>query len=464
MTRLLAASLCAAAAAAAAPALLAPAFATLPVGAVTPTGWLKDELETQANGLTAFLPYFWADIETSSWLGGGDDGGLHERTPYWLNGLVPLSYITTSNANLSALRTSYLGYIMQHQAASGWLGLDDMPTDGNQYWGRMNVVLSLDQYYEASGDAAAITCIFNYLGEAQRRMTKGPALDGWAKARGQDFIMGIFWLVDNYATLQGIPAGALTVDGLLALADLAHSQMVLPTGNTGGDWKTWFNTDEFPTVAACNGAGTPCHMLTHGVNIGQAIKSEAVWFRRSHDYSDADSTFIRMRKLDAYHGVPSGMFQADEHLAGIMPSHGTETCAVVEAVISYAVSGAILGDASLFERAERILYNAMPASMTKSMWERVYLQQSNEIKAVVENPHVFYTDGDDSATFSLEGKSKLIARSRCACSLNPHYFPLSPCIGGAQATTAAVCILAENEKYLAALSVWAAAPAFAVPN
>jgi hypothetical protein len=178
--------------------------------------------------------------------------------------------------------------------------------------------------------------------------------------------------------------------------------MALPTGNTGGDWKSWFNTDEFPTTAACDGTGTPCNMLTHGVNIGQAIKSEAVWFRRSHDYSDADSTFIRMRKLDAYHGVPSGMFQADEHLAGLMPSHGTETCAVVEAVISYAVSGAILGDASLLERAERILYNAMPASMTKSMWERVYLQQSNEIKAVVEKPHVFFTDGDDSATFRCE--------------------------------------------------------------
>lgn len=28
----------------------------------------------------------------SSWIGGAADTGLHERTPYWLNGFVPLAY------------------------------------------------------------------------------------------------------------------------------------------------------------------------------------------------------------------------------------------------------------------------------------------------------------------------------------------------------------------------------------
>jgi hypothetical protein len=139
------------------------------------------------------------------------------------------------------------------------------------------------------------------------------------------------------------------------------------------------------------------------VNIGQALKSEALWYRRSQDLTDVASTNIRLEKLDTYHGVPSGMFQADEHLAGKMPSHGTETCAVVEAVVSLAVAGAIIGDPALFERAERVAYNALPASMTKDMWERVYLQASNEADATVQNPHVWYTDGGDSALFSLEG-------------------------------------------------------------
>lgn len=46
--------------------------------------------------------------------------------------------------------------------------------------------------------------------------------------------------------------------------------------------------------------------------------------RHSGDYTDVNSTYIRIDKLDKYHGVPSGLYQADEHLAGNQPMHGTE--------------------------------------------------------------------------------------------------------------------------------------------
>jgi hypothetical protein len=42
--------------------------------------------------LTGHLANFWEDIENSIWIGGLGDGGLHERVPYWLNGIVPLAY------------------------------------------------------------------------------------------------------------------------------------------------------------------------------------------------------------------------------------------------------------------------------------------------------------------------------------------------------------------------------------
>ena len=379
------------------PSALAPqAFSTPAVGSAAPSGWLAAELSVQAKGLTGYLAHFWEDIANSSFIGGKADGGLHERTPYWLNGLVPASFLT-KDANLVALREQYIGYIIKNQDASGWIGLDDMPRDGNQYWSRINIVLSLIQHYEGSGDAAAITCIFNYLAESNRRLATVP-LGGWAAVRAQDWIWGVFWLVDNFDSLSGTPPG-FSQAWLITFADLLHAQML----SNDADWKSWFDTPAFPEGPACV-KGAPCNMLTHGVNIGQALKSEALWYRRSQDLTDIASTNIRLAKLDEFHGVPSGMFQADEHLAGKMPSHGTETCAVVEAVVSLAAAGAIIGDPLLFERAERVAYNALPASMTKNMWERVYLQASNEANANVQDPHVWYTDGGDSALFSLEGK------------------------------------------------------------
>lgn len=210
--------------------------------------------------------------------------------------------------------------------------------------------------------------------------------------------MGLQWLMDNLNTLKGVPPG-YNEAFLLDMMDITHAQML----TNGADWKSYFDVKgEMPEGPACTG-GQRCDMLTHGVNIAEAIKSEAVWYRRSADLTDVASTYIRMEKLDAYHGVPSGMFQADEHLAGKIPSHGTETCAVVEAVVSYAVSAAIIGDPVLFERAERIAYNALPAATTKDQWERVYLQSSNQFVAAHQDPFPWYTDGADSSQFGLEG-------------------------------------------------------------
>ena len=75
-------------------AALAPyAFQPLPVGSVTPKGWLLKQLTLQADGLSGHLAQFWNDVLHSVWKGGSGDGGLHERTPYWLNGVVPLAFL-----------------------------------------------------------------------------------------------------------------------------------------------------------------------------------------------------------------------------------------------------------------------------------------------------------------------------------------------------------------------------------
>ena len=61
--------------------------------------------------------------------------------------------------------------------------------------------------------------------------------------------------------LQNHPSGEEQM--LWDLAELAHQQ--------GFDWTKWFG-DKFPKEAVSNAT-----LYTHGVNNGQAIKSEAVW-------------------------------------------------------------------------------------------------------------------------------------------------------------------------------------------
>ena len=125
------------------PQLLPLMFRPLPLGAIKPQGWLKDQLIIQANGLSGHLPLFWADVMNSSWIGGKADGGLHERGPYWLNGFLPLAY-QLENQTLINMAFKYIDYIINHQADDGWLGLDD-DKSGNQYWSKYFMMMVMRQ-------------------------------------------------------------------------------------------------------------------------------------------------------------------------------------------------------------------------------------------------------------------------------------------------------------------------------
>src|SRR6266700_1737171 len=72
--------------------LKATPFLELPLGSIEPLGWLRNQLEIQAEGMTGHLDEVWPDISsTSGWLGGS--GESWERGPYYVDGLLPLGYL-----------------------------------------------------------------------------------------------------------------------------------------------------------------------------------------------------------------------------------------------------------------------------------------------------------------------------------------------------------------------------------
>ena len=68
-------------------------YMELPVGNVKPEGWLKDQMQRMADGMTGHLDELYPSVMGSrnGWLGG--DGDVWERGPYWIDGLLPLAYI-----------------------------------------------------------------------------------------------------------------------------------------------------------------------------------------------------------------------------------------------------------------------------------------------------------------------------------------------------------------------------------
>ncbi len=94
-------------------------FEPLPLGVIKPMGWLRNQLQIQADGLSGHLDEFWPDVAQSKWIGGDAEGW--ERGPYWLDGVVPLAFLLDDEKLKSKIQ-HWMDYIIAHQHADGWLG------------------------------------------------------------------------------------------------------------------------------------------------------------------------------------------------------------------------------------------------------------------------------------------------------------------------------------------------------
>ncbi len=358
------------------------AFYPLPLGSVRPTGWLRDQLRIQANGLSGHLDETWPDVgPNNGWLGG--TGESWERGPYFLDGLVPLAYLL-DDARLKFKAQRYIDWTLTHQAADGMIG----PASNNDWWPRMVMLKVLEQYQEATGDPRVIPVLARYFAHQLEALPARPLRD-WGKFRWQDNALAVIWLYNR----TGDPK-------LLNLVRLLHQQ--------GHDWQAQYAdfqytqpiTPEFIKLNEGQGLGDVA-LSTHGVNNGQAIKAAPVWWLISGQSGDRDGIHTMLTALDKYHGLPNGMFSCDEHFAGRNPSQGSELCTVVETMFSLEQSLATLGDASLGDRLEKIAFNALPGAITDDMWAHQYNQESNQVECSLHHKP-WTTDGPESNLFGLE--------------------------------------------------------------
>jgi len=357
-------------------------FYPLPLTSIRPKGWLLKQLEIQANGLSGHLDEFWPDVSTESgWLGG--NGESWERGPYFLDGLVPLAY-ALQDERLIAKSKRWLDWTLDHQQPNGMIG----PTTNADWWPRMVMLKVLTQYQEATADPRVVPLMQRYFTYQLRELPSRPLHD-WSKYRWQDAVASVVWLYNRTGDSD-----------LLHLAKVLHQQ--------GYDWHAQF--ENFAYTSKMNAKDPGFHdgtrfperaMQTHGVNNAMALKSSALWWLVSRDESYRSGVQQQLAALDTYHGIPNGMFSADEHLAGKNPSQGIELCAVVEQMFSLEQVIAILGDASLGDRLEKIAYNALPGAFTDDMWAHQYDQQPNQIQCSLSQ-RPWTTNGPESNLYGLE--------------------------------------------------------------
>jgi len=358
------------------PVLQPVSFRPLALGQIKPSGWLREQLKTQAAGLSGHLDEFWPDIKNSAWIGGNAEGW--ERVPYWLDGIVPLAYLLDDQALQARIRP-FIDSILEHQHPDGWLGpVGD--TAGHQpydVWPLFPLFKALTQCQEATGDPRVVPALLRCARKIDQVIDQKP-LYSWAKMRAADFAVSMVWLYAR--TGETWP---------LELARKAFTQR--------HEWRAQF--DNFKFTGKTQGK---FELDTHGVNTGMALKYGGIRYLLTGDARDKNAISSMLDLLDKHHGQATGIFTCDEHLAGRSPSQGTELCTVVEAMYSLEALPAVTGDACLGDRLEKLAFNALPATFKKDMTAHQYDQQCNQVICSKESEHGYVNNGPDSNLYGLE--------------------------------------------------------------
>ncbi|AIE85111.1 beta-L-arabinofuranosidase domain-containing protein [Fimbriimonas ginsengisoli] len=329
------------------PPLTPSAFRKLPIGAIKPKGWVKKQLQLQADGFIGHLTEIsgFLDKKDNAWLtpnGEGKNGW--EEVPYWLKGFGDLGYVL-DDPRIQKEAKIWIDGVIAGQREDGYFGprANLKSNDGKpDVWPNMVMLNALQSYHERTGDPRVINLMRRYFRWQLNQPDNAFLLSYWEKHRGGDNMASVFWLYNR--------------TGDEWLLDLAHK-----LHRRNADWT----------------AGMPDG---HGVNFAQAFREPATYAALTHNPVHLTATerdYEIMR--DSYGQVPGGMYGADENVrpGKVDPRQAAETCAMVEMMLSDELLLAQTGDPVWAERCEDVTFNSLPASMTADLKALHYLTSPN---------------------------------------------------------------------------------------
>lgn len=330
-------------------------FIKLPVGSISPKGWILKYLELQRDGLTGHLGEIsaWLDKKNNAWFSGngkGDHGW--EEVPYWLKGYGNLAYVLKDQRMIDETKL-WIEKVFESQQPNGYFGPklseEDIlrrKSDLQDLWPNMLMLWCLQSYYEYSNDQRVLSFMSKYFKWQMTVPDQKLLKTYWENSRGGDNLYSIYWLYNHVGEKW-----------LLELADKIHR-------NTAD----WAQSNNLPNW--------------HNVNIAQCFREPATYFMQSKDSAGLFATyndFYLIRKV--YGQVPGGMFGADENARDGYddPRQAVETCGMVEQMVSDEILAGITGDPMWADHCENVAFNTYPAAVMPDFKGLRYLTSPNMV-------------------------------------------------------------------------------------
>lgn len=322
----------------------------LPIGSITPKGWLRRQLELERDGMTGHIEELshWCKFDGNAWTspdGQGKNGW--EEVPYWLKGYGDLGYVLKDDKIIAEARR-WIDAVLASQEQDGFFGpranktgLDGQP----DLWPHMVMLNVLQSFYEFSHDERVLPFITRYLHWLNTLPPEAFSRGYWPKIRFGDTIETAYWLYNRTGDAS-----------LLELAGKIHNNMENWTSGV----HNW-----------------------HNVNVSQGFREPGVYYCQARDakfLNAAENNYETVMRL--YGQFPGGGFAGDENCRPgyTDPHQGFETCGMVEFMHSFEMLTKISGAPVWPDRCEEIAFNSLPAALTPDWKGLHYLTCANQVQ------------------------------------------------------------------------------------
>ena len=327
----------------------------LPLGEVTPHGWLSTQLELMCDGITGRLPeygpYFKPDRNGFLY---PETANGWEEIPYWFRGFYPLAVLTQNEEHL-ATANQYIEALFASRQEDGWFGpaylkeYDVLPNGLKMpdLFPAMMLLDALILHYENTGDVRVMDTMegfFDFCRNIPDPIFLPARRDRlrWQKVRGGDMLAPIYWYYRQTKKTW-----------LLELAEKFHQ-------------KIWKCDMEF--------------IAHHAVDFGQRVGYDAVYSQQSlndEDFKRSEDAYLKFKEV--WGQMPRGIFAADEQIreGEVDPRQAYEPCGIVELAKNFYEMGRISGNTLYGDRTEDIMLNHFAPSFSPSYQQMHYLTSAN---------------------------------------------------------------------------------------
>jgi hypothetical protein len=335
--------------------LLPSPFLKLPIGSIEPRGWVRHQLQLEADGMIGHLEEIskWCQFKDSAWASPAGQGKYGwEELPYWLKGYGDLGYVL-KNPQIMQHARRWIDAVLASQEPDGFFGpranktgLEGKP----DLWPHMVMCNVLESFYEYTSDPRVIPFLTKYFQWLNTQPGENFGAGYWPKIRFGDNIQSIYWLYNHTGEAF-----------LLGLAAKIHANMAR--------WDTGV-------------------INWHNVNIAEGFREPGVYYQQAKEARLLDAAERNYQTvLDRYGQFPGGGFGGDENCRPgyTDPRQGFETCGIVEFMHSFEMLTKISGNPIWADRCEELAFNLLPVSMTPDQKGLHYLTCANQVQLDKDN-------------------------------------------------------------------------------